>query len=68
MGGDDKGYGFVIMDKNEQERVGIGLKGGNTGIVLYDDEGKYVRGMIRQANGIHYYSYVDENGKEVIER
>jgi hypothetical protein len=27
-----------------------------------------VRGMIRQKNGAHYSSYIDENGKEIIER
>jgi hypothetical protein len=68
MGGDEKGYGFVVMDSNEVERAGLGFKSGNTAVALYDDDGKYVRGMIRQANGIQYSSYVDENGKEVIER
>ena len=68
MGGNEKGYGFVIMDGNEVERAGLGFKGGNTGVMLYDDKGQYVRGMIRQKNGTHYFSYVDENGKEIIER
>lgn len=69
MGGDDKGYGFVVMDANEVERGGFGIDGkGNTGFVLYDSQGQYVRGMIRQENGVHYSSYVDENGKEVIHR
>jgi hypothetical protein len=27
-----------------------------------------VRGMIRQQNGVHYSSYVDESGKEIFER
>jgi hypothetical protein len=68
MGGDEKGYGFVVMDENEVERAGMGFKDGDTGVIIYDDHGKYVRGMIRQKNGIHYFSYVDENGKEVIVR
>lgn len=68
MGGDEKGYGFVIMDENEVERAGLGFKEGNTGVAIYDDKGRYVRGMIRQANGTHYFSYVDENGKEIIVR
>jgi hypothetical protein len=69
LGGDDKGYGFVVMDANEVERGGFGIDGkGNTGFVLYDDQGQYVRGMIRQQDGVHYSSYVDENGKEVIHR
>ena len=68
MGGDEKGYGFVIMDENEVERAGLGFQDGDTGIVIYDDHGKYSRGMIRQKNGIHYFSYVDENGKEIILR
>jgi hypothetical protein len=68
MGGDEKGYGLVIMDENEVERVGLGFNEGHTGFAIYDDSGKYVRGMIRQKNGIHYSSYVDENGKEIIER
>jgi hypothetical protein len=36
--------------------------------MIFDDNGKYVRGMIRQKNGIHYSSYLDENGKEIIVR
>jgi hypothetical protein len=68
MGGDDRGYGLVIMDDNEVERVGLGLKEGNTGVLIYDDNGIYVRGMIRQKNGTHYSSYMDENGKEIIVR
>ena len=66
MGGNEKGYGFVIMDDNEVERAGLGFKDGDTGVMIYDDTGKYVRGMIRQKNGVHYSSHVDENGKEVI--
>jgi hypothetical protein len=68
MGGDEKGYGLVIMDENETERVGLGFNRGHTGVAIYDDSGKYVRGMIREKNGTHYSSYMDENGKEVIER
>jgi hypothetical protein len=68
MGGDMKGYGFVVMDENEVERAGMGFKEGDAGVVIYDDQGQYVRGMIRQKNGTHYLSYVDENGKEIIER
>ena len=54
------------MDENEVERVGVGLNKGDAGIVIYDDKGQYVRGMIRQKNGVHYTSHMDENGKEVI--
>lgn len=66
MGGDEKGYGLVIMDENEVERAGLGFDKGNAGILLYDDKGQFVRGMIREANGAHYSSYIDENGKEII--
>lgn len=66
MGGDERGYGLVIMDENEVERAGLGFNKGNAGIMLYDDKGQYVRGMIREVNGAHYSSYVDENGQEVI--
>ena len=68
MGGDMMGYGFVVMDENEVERAGMGVKEGNVGVVIYDDMGQYVRGMIRQKNGTHYTSYMDEKGKEIIER
>jgi len=68
MGGDERGYGFVIMDENEVERAGLGLKEGTTGIVLYDDKGQFVRGMIREANGTHYSSFVDANGRETMMR
>jgi len=68
MGGDDSGYGLVIMDEKEVERAGVGFKEGNTGFAIYGDNGQYVRGMIRQKNGVHYSSYVDENGKEIIMR
>jgi hypothetical protein len=56
------------MDEKEMERAGVGFKEGNTGSAIYDDSGKYVRGMVRQADGTHYSSYVDEKGKEIIER
>ena len=68
MGGDVNGYGLVIMDENEVERAGMGFKKGDVGVVIYDDTGQYVRGMVRQKNGTHYTSYVDENGKEIIGR
>ena len=56
------------MDENEVERVGLGINEGDAGVVIYDDRGQYVRGMIRQSNGAHYTSYVDENGEEILER
>jgi hypothetical protein len=68
MGGNELGYGLVVMDENEVERAGLGIKEGDTGIMIYDDNGQYVRGMIRQKNGVHYFSYVNENGKEIIIR
>ena len=68
MGGDERGYGFVVMDGNEVERAALGFKEGDTGVKIYNDKGEYVRGMIRQKDGVHYSSYVDENGKEIIER
>jgi len=68
MGGDERGYGFVVMDENEVERAALGFKKGDTGVIIYNDKGEYVRGMIRQKNGVNYFSYVDENGKEIIER
>ena len=68
MGGNEKGYGFVIMDENEVERAGLGYNSGNTGIMIYDDKGQYIRGMIREANGTHYSSYVDANGREIMMR
>lgn len=66
LGGDRRGYGLSVMDENEVERAGIGFKEGHTGIVLYDDKGQYVRGMILQKDGFHYFSYVGEDGKEVV--
>jgi len=66
LGGDEKGYGLVIMDGNEVERAGIGYKEGSTGIAIYDDKGQYIRGMVNEAGGIHYSSYVNGDGKEVL--
>ncbi len=68
MGGAESSYGFVIMDDNEVERAGLGFDKGNVGVMIYDDSGQYVRGMIRQKDGVHYSSYLNEKGKEVIER
>ena len=68
IGGGQKGYGLVIMDEKEVERAGLGYKEGNTGFMIFDDKGQYVRGIIRQKDGVHYSSYVDENGKEIITR
>jgi hypothetical protein len=34
---------------------------------LYDEKGEYIRGFIRQQDGLNYASYIDENGKEVFE-
>jgi hypothetical protein len=68
LSGDEKGYGFVVMDENEIERVELGYKDGNTGLAIFDDSGQYVRGMIRKKDGVHYSYYVDENCKEIISR
>lgn len=68
IGGGKTGYGIALMDNNEVERVGIGFQDGNSGFGIFDDQGGYVRGMIRQKNGVHYTSYIDENGKEIINR
>jgi hypothetical protein len=70
IGGDESsGYGLEILDQNEVARVGLRIdKQGNSGLTIYNDRGQYVRGMIRQQNGAHYDSYVDESGKEIIER
>ena len=67
LGGDERGYGLVIMDGNEVERAGVGYKEGSTGIALYDDKGQYIRGMVHEAGGMHYSSYMDGNGNEVFE-
>jgi len=69
LGGTAEGYGLVVMDEKEMERIGIGMdKDGNSGLVIYDNKGQYVRGMIREKTGVHYSSYVDEKGKEVVHR
>jgi hypothetical protein len=70
LGGDESsGYGLVVMDPNEVERVGLGIdQRGNSGVMIYNEHGQYVRGMIRQPDGIHYDSYVDERGQEIFER
>lgn len=69
LGGNADGYGLVVMSAEEVERVGMGIDGkGNSGVVLYDSQGKYVRGMVQEKNGVHFTSYIDENGKEVIHR
>lgn len=65
LGGDSDGYGLVIMDDNETERAGVGYKDGSTGIVIYDTAGQYVRGMIHKADGNHFSSYIDTDGKEI---
>ena len=33
-GGDENGYGFMVMDENETERVGFGMKDGATGFAI----------------------------------
>lgn len=70
LGGDKaSGYGLIVMDQNQVERVGVGIdKQGNSGIMFYNDHGQYVRGIILQQDGTHYNSHVDENGNEIIER
>lgn len=68
IGGDDRGYGLAVMDENEVERVALGFKEGASGFALYNEQGQYLRGMIRQKDGVHYWSSVDEKGKEVILR
>ena len=67
MGGGGEGYGILINDKKEIQRIGLGYKNGDAGIMLYDEKGQYVRGMFQQKNGLNYFSYIDENGKEVFE-
>lgn len=67
MGGDANGYGLMVNDSMEVKRVGLGYKDGNAGIMLYDEKGEYVRGLIRQKDGLNYSSYFDKNGKEIFE-
>ena len=66
IGGDDRGYGLSIMDGDEVERAAIGFQKGSTGVVLYDDEGQFVRGMTRQKDGVHYFSYMDDKGDMMV--
>ena len=67
MGGGGEGYGILINDKEEVQRIGLGYKDGDAGIMLYDDKGQYIRGMFRQKDGLNYFSYIDADGKEVLE-
>jgi len=68
MGGTiEKGYGIIINDKKEVQRIGLGYKEGNAGIMLYNEKGQYVRGLIRQEDGLNYASYIDDNEKEIFE-
>jgi len=68
MGGSEKeGYGLLISDNKEVKRIGLGFRDGNAGIMLYDEKGQYVRGLVRQQDGLHYFSYFDKDGKEVFE-
>jgi len=68
MGGDERGYGLSILDEGEVQRASIGYKNGFTGVILLDDQGQYVRGMIRGSNGSHYFSHMDSKGVEIIDR
>jgi len=68
MGGTvEKGYGIIINDKKAVQRIGLGYKDGNAGIMLYNEKGQYVRGLIRQEDGLNYASYIDDNEKEIFE-
>ena len=68
MGGDDKnGYGLLISDNKEIQRIGLGFRDGTAGIMLYDEKGQYVRGLVRQQDGLHYASHFDKEGNEVFE-
>lgn len=68
MGGDERGYGLTIFDDKEVQRASIGYKYGYTGVIILDDQGQYVRGMIRDSNGSHYFSHVNSKGDEIIDR
>jgi len=68
LGGDERGYGLVVLDENEVQRASIGYKAEYTGVILLDDKGQYVRGMVRDANGSDYFSHVDKNGEEIIDK
>lgn len=68
MGGDDKnGYGLLISDNKEVQRIGLGFRDGTAGIMLYDEKGQYIRGLVRQQDGLHYASHIDKEGNEVFE-
>jgi len=68
MGGSAKdGYGMLISDDKEVQRIGLGFKDGTAGIMLYDEKGQYIRGLVRQQDGLHYASYIDKEGNEVFE-
>ncbi|WP_136806759.1 hypothetical protein [Desulfosediminicola flagellatus] len=68
MGGDQKvGYGLLISDSKEVQQIGLGFRDGNAGIMLYDKKGQYVRGLVRQQDGLHYASHIDDKGAEVFE-
>ena len=66
-GNQEGGYGVQITDSVEVKRIGLGVNSGNAGIMLYDEKGQYVRGLIRQQDGLHYDSYIDGAGEEVFE-
>lgn len=68
MGGSAKdGYGMLISDDKEVQRIGLGFRDGNAGIMLYDEKGQYIRGLVRQQDGLHYASHIDKEGNEVFE-
>ena len=67
MGGGGEGYGILINDKKEVQRIGLGYKNGDAGIMLYDEKGEYIRGMFRQKDGLNYFSHIDADGKEIFE-
>ena len=68
MGGSDKeGYGLLISDSKEVKRIGLGFRDGNAGIMLYDEKGQYLRGLVRQQDGLHYSSYFTKDGEEIFE-
>lgn len=68
IGGSAKdGYGMLISDGKEVQRIGLGFRDGNAGILLYNEKGQYVRGLVRQQDGLHYASYINKDGNEVYE-
>ena len=66
LGGNEQGYGLVIMDEKEVERAAIGYKMGNSGVAIFNDKVEYLRGMVQRADGSHFTSYVNPDGKEVM--